>query len=1019
MKNIEGTLPQWLTHHVPPWRSFILYLAKCRVHSAHEIDSKHLQLDTWQEIKDPPEGGETQPVGFQHITRINRFFDGLELISKRLWPWLFYSLFGYDIYNYVRFTDNHYRLTFSDFFFGIPRNYDYRNASLSINLGGDLPELLNYWPWIAVSAPVLTGLLFLLNSTCYKTGNYKALYSLKEQLIAKEYKDPENKTDRAALGIYEGYGSTSLPVLSETTIAEIESILNYATAKEYHFWVKLLAISTLADIYYYRKYQPSSPDEDKIRKYVFLDGLAHLYRQKYDWGFKNFLPKMYTLYQIWAIGKSEELPRRPRIAINLLSYCVLYPLQLYPLIRLYSLIVNKIIKWVEHKNKLQDCEAKGKSWREVEIGDYACIYDWSTTYLRASDDQSALDELLGSPRDPKYIAAKLPILTGPIQSVSFYKQPWPQWPLSDWQQILTQLQSSPYHQIRILNFSLPAPNPEAIPYDYIKTIGDFLQSYPAPIVDFTNVTFSQQSVSGLAPGFVNNNVTMTVNFTQSELTDDVASTLIPIIPPYLKTLCLRQNQLTQATLLKLDNTSVTDLDVSGNYFTPQSIEAFSRSINATQLKTLTISDTNFSSVNMTEFGKNIRSLTTIVMSNCQLRDQQSAALFPQWIGSSILSVDWSKNGIGYGGLKIMSADLPSTDIQYLYLDDNLIDDSGIILLSPAISTPNSSLIGLSLSGNLFGPQGFSQFVISLPFSTIQFFQAARTNIGDSGIQAFIASVADSDQFKKLDFHHINLTEKGATNLFYFLVGKSLISLDLSGNLIAAAAGMPLNTLLSGGYLQELFLSESQINSSILQEGLRGLPDSQVRSLRLCFNPLDDDGGSYIAKLLIKKVPNQNKWLSTTEADKDFERAVDDTENATTLTFLDLTGTQIGDVGKQAVRLVQLRGGLTYSNVWLDDTNATDSKMAHKPSAAFSAEQLNVNIFLWLVIAVCLFRSEKLWNFVNSILGVLSKLDLFHRKTPVLIKPPKLSELPMSLLPSPAAKVRETVHEKISIPYSHR
>ena len=222
-------------------------------------------------------------------------------------------------------------------------------------------------------------------------------------------------------------------------------------------------------------------------------------------------------------------------------------------------------------------------------------------------------------------------------------------------------------------------------------------------------------------------------------------------------------------------------------------------------------------------------------------------------------------------------------------------------------------------------------------------------------------------------------------------------------------------------LRELFLSQCQINSSTLQQGLQGLPDSQLKSLLLRSNPLDDAAGSDIAKLLIKKVDNQDKWLSTTAKDRDFERAVSDTDKNTTLTFLDLTDTQIGDVGKHALRLVQRRGGLNYSNLPLDETNTTtDSKKTDQPSAAFSAELLNMNMILLVVIIIYLFKSEKLWNLLHSIVDSLSSWNFSHQeKPPVVQESPKLSESKVSLLPSQQAKIRETVHEKVSVPCHHQ
>ena len=98
---------------------------------------------------------------------VKRAFDGIEAVTRVLYPLLFLGIWGFDNYNYWLNPQNRYQMSLRDLLLGLPQNYHYENASLASNLGGDIASIhrWNYWPWTGVvTSALLSGVLFTATS---------------------------------------------------------------------------------------------------------------------------------------------------------------------------------------------------------------------------------------------------------------------------------------------------------------------------------------------------------------------------------------------------------------------------------------------------------------------------------------------------------------------------------------------------------------------------------------------------------------------------------------------------------------------------------------------------------------------------------------------------------------------------------------------------------------------------------------------------------------------------------------
>lgn len=139
----SSRLQPFLTHHASLPRSVAVNLA--------QFFSQ--KLDDWKE----------QVYISPAAASIHAWFDGVEAITRTLWPPAFWGMFVYDVYHYLKNSNYLYQMTLQNLLLGLPENYDYQNSALSINLGGDIASVdrLEYWPWaILLAGAIASGFLF-------------------------------------------------------------------------------------------------------------------------------------------------------------------------------------------------------------------------------------------------------------------------------------------------------------------------------------------------------------------------------------------------------------------------------------------------------------------------------------------------------------------------------------------------------------------------------------------------------------------------------------------------------------------------------------------------------------------------------------------------------------------------------------------------------------------------------------------------------------------------------------------
>ncbi len=897
------------------------------------------------------------------------FLDGISKITQGLWPPIFLGMFGYDLYQYVQFPNNRYRVSLLDLIFGIPRNYNYEYVSLSANLGGDIPAIsrLNYWPWLVLfGSALISGLVGLT----FGRRNFNGVLE---------------KFEKGTCQKIEAFFSISFSCLNFSSKEDIGEFLA-GHHEQRNFFIKIKIIALLADIYCYTELATIKKKSlNQLHEFASFSGFK-----------RNPLTCLYANYQIWLLGKSEKM------ALHLFAYGLVTPLNLFAQIRLWSLLINKIIGIAEFYQAQQQCHAESKSWRFIpERGNYDCtVCDWDFVDYRSSlTGQGCLTGLLYTPRNPQEILSKLKTLKkhGPFSTLDFSRQAWPKWLLADWQKILQILQDSPFDKAILFNLSRPIASIEAVLPDFLAAVAEYLQYSQVQLIDFERVTLSVQGMTAMLPGFIDNNRTLSLNLTATDLDDDTAAQFLAILPSmvYLQTLTLNNNLLTGRSLQRLaetlNRTAVTDLNIGANFFNATDIEQFSQALSTLILQRLDISGIDFSEVDADQFGTGLMNSTLLELSmaQCEITDSQAASLFAYMARSYLTRLNWAGNQIAYSGVQAIADLLPMTPITHLILDDNLIEDDAVALLKTTLASSNSSLKELSLSGNFFTAQGFSTLVGGLINSTLQTLRTARVSLGDIGLAALLSSIQDNYFLQELDLSQINLTYSGASELFYFIAGSALTALNISGNSITLAGGEPLRVALNGSQLQRLDISRTQITAQILQQALPALPDSRLQALDISDNPLDDATVTELAEFMISPIINRDHYLRLAENDIDFNRALTSAVSQTQLNFLAINFAQISAAGARALCLILPYSNVATQNLQLAGNDLTSEQIGvygcpmleETLETSSAGNLLTPNIWPVLLVVVALFillrleRTPVLFSILDALINAAEMCEV--------------------------------------------
>lgn len=823
-----------------------------------------------------------------------------------LWPTAFYSMFCYDIHHYRNYKDK-YQMDILGLLFGLPRNYDPEHAALSINLGGDIPAFKNFWlgTTLVITSPLMifTTSLFTIKILSYLRNRDRPLKwleldRLRRQLIAKEYRDPEEKRSH-----YQRIPSAKIRLgdVDPETERDFKAIAEIAESNGLY---RLLAISALAQINGAHLFDETADEEkqDRIGKtakdYLFggdriilrdardvlnqdvekLDSDPHTTIDQPPLATHLLLKKL-AEFEVWYFDETKSLSRPVKW-----SYYFIW--QFIPLARLMTLIVQKIFFGIQFAENQKDCENQGKQFSFFsELGNYdskGTVCDYGD-YRSAETGPGCLDFFTKQQHNASDTLTQLKILPpfGPYNdsSLDFSQHPWPTWPVSTWQEIMVLLPDFKYPSA--LNCSSQILSYFWVPPEMLSPIADYLKMAPVSSVhfkvDFSRQWINAQGMAVLVSGLQNNTRITELRLAQCGLSDSNIEILLPILPTMttLTTLDLSGNALTGYTITLLNtilpNTTIVSLNLAGNELATAAIEQFE--FDETPLQWLDISGTDLSQGAAINFAaRTMKSqLIYLGLANCQIPDSQVMTMFPNISHSGIRTLDYSYNQISFDGMQIIAEYTPDSTITDLNLANNAFNDAALALLTFIIGTKNCPLTRLVLSGNQFTAAGLQDFILTLNTSALQTLELAHIQSGDDMAAAFTLVPAQSLPLVQLDLSWTKMTAQGAKQFLSYQINSSLTWLDLSHNSLAGDLSSALFSGLTAGKLQQFFLRATQVDKESIQAACQALPDSKLEVFDISENNLGDSVAINCSKNFI--TPYEDFWFGSLAQNYDKSRVV--------------------------------------------------------------------------------------------------------------------------------------------------
>jgi Ran GTPase-activating protein (RanGAP) involved in mRNA processing and transport len=235
--------------------------------------------------------------------------------------------------------------------------------------------------------------------------------------------------------------------------------------------------------------------------------------------------------------------------------------------------------------------------------------------------------------------------------------------------------------------------------------------------------------------------------------------------------------------------------------------------------------------------------------------------------SQVHTLDLSDNFIK-GGTKALAQGLLNSQVQFLHLGSNHIDDDDVKEL--ALVLPDSQVKYLNLRGNSINSEGAKSLAQGLLNSQVQTLDLNVNNIGDKGLKE-LAQGINGSQLENLNLQSNKISNEGAKSLGQVLPNSQIKALYLSENLIGDEGAKSLAQGLPGSLVQTLDLSGNNISNVGVENFAQGLSRSRVELL-----VLSGDFGSEGVKSLGQVLNNSR------------------------LQFLGLSGKNIGDEGAESI-----------------------------------------------------------------------------------------------------------------------
>ena len=194
----------------------------------------------------------------------------------------------------------------------------------------------------------------------------------------------------------------------------------------------------------------------------------------------------------------------------------------------------------------------------------------------------------------------------------------------------------------------------------------------------------------------------------------------------------------------------------------------------------------------------------------------------------------SRNNLGRSGITWVAKLLQNTDVSYLILAHNGLNDRDMEVFLAAL--PESDMIkGLDLSYNILGPSLGDLMTKFLPVSSVRSLNLSHNEIGPEGMRKMIEGLQENDSLKELDLSWNYLYDKGMAPIAEIILTVPLLrKITLNGNFISEIGAHHLAQSLRENFsLEVLNLAQNFIRSQgacALLRAVRSNLGSKLRSM---------------------------------------------------------------------------------------------------------------------------------------------------------------------------------------------
>ena len=844
---------------------------------------------------------------------LNKAVTGARLITDKAWPLTLLGLLSYDLHRYRTQPAQRYGNTLGGLMFGgLLPDSNLNLTTLSRHLGGGIIHE-GKWYWLGISLAMMTPLLTALAYSLAHSHrlNVPQIIKLQATIDYLTKLEPSCYSNNLT-GLWPFSGTAYHLLAAEHALLwrnglDIETQNNLlegiqVLAQRHSGLIQLAAIRSLAQL---TQAMDKNLPQANGTLLSPLDMLQTMVKNKDA----RLLARYYAHYQLWTLGKSNK----PWLHVLLLPPTLAWSAYvLYAKLRLGETLLQKMVTAIQTLRDARACRSSEQAWSyQPERADYVCgvCPDWQwVPQSQMNSSQGCIDGLLATEQNSRDLLSHMNRVLKPpfFTTLDLSRQPWTNWPVQDWQTLLTQIANSSLPELQLIRLSRPVRQPPQ--HDKLRFFNQFLWQTPVRHLELSGLGLGPRQLSVLLQGLPP--TIKRLNLADNLLGDEGAAVLSQYLPKLgLESIDLSRNNLGDdgiADLAKvITRIGLKKLDLSANQFGAMGLSYLTECMPNTTLNKLDLSYNDLSLADLLEWGNAVvnSNLTHLSLRQTRLDPEQLEVLTARLASSSLQKLDLAYNSLSDEGLKLLLMGSYGSNLTEVDLSYSDIRDTGAAQLEAYLA--NTPWKALNLSGNQLGRDGLLSLARGMEASKVEHLALANMKLKDAAVLALAEVLhATNHALNSLNLADNQLSSEAAVVLLANLPA-NLTRLELQNNrlddVFASRLAASLSQLTSLTYLD---LSHNKIGPQGAELLSKRLGDAiSLTQLRLAQNPLGATGGRSLASGLISQGPFSTE-LGDHSLSQDARRAIARARPQTALTELDLSGCELDDSAALALCPVQ-------------------------------------------------------------------------------------------------------------------